>query len=129
MPGWMKLMVLPLPVLYANLPMAGCSPDKSAGDPEVEALIEQLKEGSIEERDQAVRALIEFGDKAVPKLRAMMTGAHDVERRLLSDLLDQISIPKAARGLLPPVARVTIVAENQSAKEAFIEFQRQTGTP
>ena len=127
--GWCKLLVLRVPAFaFPCLLIAGCG-SASHHDPEVDALIEQLFEGTIEERDQAAKALIDCGDKSEARLRAMMAGANSRDRRHLSDILDRIAVPKALRGIVPPVTRVTILATNQSAREVLQDFQRQTGTP
>jgi hypothetical protein len=59
-------------------------------EPDIDELIQQLTEGSIQERDQSIRALIERGEVSAPKLRAKMAAAEGEYRNLLSQILERI---------------------------------------
>ena len=98
-------------------------------DPDVEALLKQLESDSIVERDQAVKALIDLGEKAEPKVRARMAKSDGQLRKLCGQVLERIAIPKPLRGVLPPISRVTIDAKGRAVHEVLEEFQRQTRIP
>jgi hypothetical protein len=96
---------------------------------EVDALLQHLTDGTIEEREKAIKALVELGDKAEAGLKARMAKAEEPVRKVLGQILEQIAIPKNLRGVLPPIARVNIDARDRSLRDVLEDFQNQTRIP
>jgi hypothetical protein len=98
-------------------------------DPDVDALLKQLEDDSIETREKAASALIELGDKSEERVRTRMAGADGELKLLCKRILEQIAVPKKLRGLLPPIRKVTIDARDRSLKEVLDDLQAQSGLP
>lgn len=98
-------------------------------DPDIDGLIRKLEEDSPVTRDEAVKALVEAGEKALPKLKARMASAEGQLRALCGQVIEQIAIPKPLRGILPPITRVTIDAQDRSLRDVLEELRTQTRMP
>lgn len=96
-------------------------------DPDVDALLKQLEDESIEVREKAAAALVELGDKAEEKVKARMASADGELKMLCRKVLDRIAVPKKLRTILPPLRKVTIEARDQKLREVLEDLQRQTG--
>lgn len=96
-------------------------------EPDVDSLLKQLTDDSIEVREKAAAALVELGDKAEEKVKARMASAEGELQKRCQWILERIAIPKRLRGVLPPLKKVTIEAKEQNLKEVLEEVQRQTG--
>src|SRR5688572_11672115 len=96
-------------------------------EPDLDALLKQLEDESIEVREKAMAALLEAGDKALPKLKARAASADATLRSVCERLIERISVPKELRKAIPPLRKVTLSATDRSLKEVFDDFQSQTG--
>jgi len=96
-------------------------------DPDVDGLLKQLTDESIEVREKAAAALIELGDKAEEKVKARMASAEGELQKRCQWILERIAIPRRLRGVLPPLRKVTIEAKEKNLKEVLEDLQRQSG--
>ncbi|HZL73442.1 MAG TPA: hypothetical protein VFC86_13350, partial [Planctomycetota bacterium] len=94
-------------------------------DPDVDALLKQLEDESIEVREKAATKLIELGDKAEEKVKARLASADGELKHLCKRILEQLAVPKKLRGLLPPLRKVTIDAKDRSLKEVLEDLRTQ----
>ena len=98
-------------------------------DPDIDALLKQLEDESIEVRDKAAAKLIDLGDKAEEKVKARLAAADGALRQTCQRILEQMAVPKKLRGLLPPLRKVTIDAKDKSLREVMEELRQQSGMP
>jgi hypothetical protein len=96
-------------------------------DPDVDALLKQLGDESIEVREKAAAALVELGDKAEEKVKARMDSADGELKMLCRKVLDRIAVPKKLRTVLPPLRKVSLEAKDLKLREVLENLQRQTG--
>jgi hypothetical protein len=96
-------------------------------EPDVDALLKQLSDESIEVREQAAAALVELGPKAEAKVRAKAATADGAVRTVCERILEVIAIPKELRKVVPPMKKITIDAKARKIKEVFDNFQNQSG--
>lgn len=98
-----------------------------AQEPDVDALLNQLEDESVEVREKAAAALIEVGPKAEAKLRARIASADGALRTVCTRILETIAVPKELRKVVPPLRRVTMDARPRKLKEVLDDLQGQSG--
>lgn len=96
-------------------------------DPDVDALLKQLEDDSIEVREKAATGLVDLGDKAEEKVKARMATAEGELKLFCKRILERMSVPKKLAGILPPLRKVTIDAKDRSLKEVLEDLKGQTG--
>jgi len=96
-------------------------------EPDVDALLKQLTDDSIVERDKAAAALVELGEKAEEKVKAILETADGELKQMCKRILEQIAVPKKLRGVLPPIRKVTIEAKDRNVKDVFEDLKQQSG--
>jgi hypothetical protein len=101
----------------------------AAQDPDVEILIQQLGDDSIEVREKATAVLSALGGKVEDRLKAKLGPAQGVQRTQIESLLQSIRRRRNFEAVLAPVKKVTLVAQDKPWKEFATEFHRQTGWP
>lgn len=101
----------------------------AAQDTDVEVLIQQLGDDSIEVREKATAALSALGGKVEDRLKAKLGPAQGVQRTQIEFLLQSIRRRRNLEAVLSPVKKVTLVAQDKPWKELATEFHRQTGWP
>jgi hypothetical protein len=98
-------------------------------EPDIDALLNQLSDESIEARERSVTALIELGPKAETKVRAKMESSQGEARRHCERILARYSQQKRLDSVLPQLKRVTIESKDRKLKEVLQDLQRQSGLP
>src|SRR5688572_11640381 len=96
-------------------------------DPDVDALLKQLEDDSIEVRDKAAATLVDLGEKAEEKVRVRMDASDGEIKLVCKRILERMSVPKKLRGILPPLRKATIEARDRSLREVLEDLKQQTG--
>lgn len=96
-------------------------------DPDIDALLKQLEDESIEVREKAAAALVDLGDKAEAKVRSRMEASEGELKIFCTKILERMSVPKKLAGVLPPLRKITIEAKDRSLKEVLEDLRAQTG--
>src|SRR5688572_12415786 len=86
-------------------------------DPDIDALLKQLEDESIEVREKAATALVDLGDKAEEKVKKRMASAEGELQLFCKRILERMSVPKKLAGVLPPLRKVTIESKDRNLKE------------
>src|SRR5262245_3454911 len=98
-------------------------------DPDVDALLKQLEDESIEVREKAAAQLINLGEKAEEKVKARLAAAEGALKLVCQRILEQMAVPKKLRGILPPIRKVTIEAKEKNLREVMEDLRQQSGMP
>lgn len=82
-------------------------------DVEIEKLVEQMSDDSIEVRDEAQEKLIRLGKSAVPKLQELEKGAPAEVQSRIQAILKEIDRRERMEGYISPPTLVTLEAEGK----------------
>ena len=96
-------------------------------DPDLDALLKQLEDESIEVREKAAATLVDLGDKAEGRVRERMEKSDGELKLICKRILERMSVPKRLAGVLPPLRKVTMDAKDRSLKEVLEDLRGQTG--
>ncbi|HEU4339710.1 MAG TPA: hypothetical protein VFS19_06550 [Planctomycetota bacterium] len=97
----------------------------SIQDPDVDALLKQLEDDSIEVRDRAAAALVQGGaDEPVRKLAGSARG--ELKARCEA-ILRTLEVKRKLSTVLPPLRRVTLDAKEARLIDVLMDLQRQSG--
>jgi hypothetical protein len=96
-------------------------------EPDVEALLKQLEDESIEVREKAASALVDLGDKAEALLGQRLDGAQGEIRVRYEAILKSIERRRKLRSVLPPVDRFSFQARNRALPDVLAEMCEKAG--
>ena len=96
-------------------------------EPDVDALLKQLTDESIEVRGQAASGLIDLGDKVVERIKKELASADGEIKPQLEGILRAIARKRKLNEVLPALARVTIDAKDLKLREVLEDLKRQSG--
>jgi hypothetical protein len=98
-------------------------------DPDVESLIKQLGDESLEIREKAVAALVGLGDKAEEKLKARLATAEGEFKARLEGVLRDIDNARRLRAVFPPLRRVSLDVKGLPVRDVLDRLKKETGLP
>jgi len=98
-------------------------------DPDVDGLLKQLTDESIEVREKAAAALIDLGEKAEEKIKARLGTAEGDLKKACETILDRIARNRKLRAVVPKLRRVTIEAKDKPVHEVLATLKEQTELP
>lgn len=96
-------------------------------DPDLDALLKQLSDDSIEVREKATAALVERGEKSEERLRKEIASSSGELKARFESILRAIERNRKLRSVLPLLKPVTIDATRRPLREVLEEYLRQTG--
>src|SRR5688572_3597984 len=96
-------------------------------DPDIDKLLKQLEDESIEVREKAVATLVDLGDKAEARIRSHMDAVDGELKLVCKRILERMSVPRKLAGVLPPLRKITIEAKDRSLKEVLEDLRAQSG--
>ena len=96
-------------------------------DPDVDALLKQLSDESIEVREKASVLLMELGPKIEERLKAEALTAQGEPKSRIEVILGAIARRRMIEVVMPPVRPVSLEATDRPLKEVLEEFSAKSG--
>jgi len=98
-------------------------------DPDIDRLLKQLSEESVEAREAASKALIALGEKAEERVKRHSTVADPEAKARCLEILKRIDFGKKLAKVLPPPKRWTLASKGKSVKAVLGELSEKAGIP
>src|SRR4026208_69441 len=92
-------------------------------DPDVDALLKQLEDESIEVREKAAVTLVDLGDKAEARLKKEIASAQGEIKAKLEEIVRAIDKQRRLRVVLPRVPKISLEAKDRPVMEVLEELK------
>src|SRR5262245_45364087 len=96
-------------------------------EPDLDQLIKQLSDDSIDVREKAAAALVELGGEAEERIRREAASAGGELKGRLEGILMSIDSRRKVEAVLPPLRTVTLDAKDRPLQEVIDDFTKQSG--
>lgn len=96
-------------------------------EPDIDSLLKQLTDESIEVREKAAAALVTMAEKSVSKLKLRISTAEGELKARREQVLRKIEREARLREVIPPIKRISIEAKPRPLSRILAEFRAKTG--